>query len=76
MTMYQGHKNKAHWNVALWISNDEPLYREAVRLYRKFPTVACAARHLQNQLPERTPDGHRYSLSAIKAALVGLEIER
>jgi hypothetical protein len=47
-----------------------------VRLYRKFPTVACAARHLQARLPERTPDGHRYSLSAIKAALVGLEIER
>lgn len=76
MPTFNGHKNWSHWNVALWISNDEPLYREAVRLYRKFPTVECAARHLQEQLPARTPDGARYSLSAIKAALIGLEIER
>jgi hypothetical protein len=76
MATFNGHKNWNQWNVALWIGNDEPLYREAVRLYRKFPTVACAARHFQRQMPERTPDGARYSLAAIKAALIGLEIER
>ncbi len=76
MTEYLGHKNRAHWNVSLWIANDEPLYREAIRLCRKFPTATCAARHFQSQLPERTPDGYRYSLSAIRAALIGLEIER
>jgi hypothetical protein len=74
--MFNGHKNWNQWNVSLWISNDEPLYREAVRLYRKFPTVDCAARHFKAQLPERTPDGGRYSIAAIRAALVGLEIER
>jgi len=76
MATYQGHKNWNQWNVALWISNDEPLYREAVRVYRMCSTVDGAARLLQAYLPERTPDGARYSIAAVRAALVGLEIER
>ena len=27
---YLGHKNKNHWNVSLWINNDEGLYRTAL----------------------------------------------
>lgn len=26
---YNGYKNKTHWNVSLWINNDESLYRLA-----------------------------------------------
>ena len=29
MTRYNGHKNWNHWNVSLWINNDEGLYRMA-----------------------------------------------
>lgn len=24
---YHGHESRAHWNVCLWLFNDEPLYR-------------------------------------------------
>ena len=33
---YQGHRSKAAWNVALWISNDEPLYRFAIDTKRRY----------------------------------------
>ncbi len=71
MAEYQGHRSKAAWNVALWIGNDEPLYRTAIEYKRKFG--GAAARKLLAILPERTPDGYRYTLTSVREALVGLE---
>lgn len=71
--MYNGHKNWNHWNVSLWISNDEPLYRMAVDCVRHNRTKDAAARELVAYLPGKTPDGAPYSFSAVRAALVGLE---
>ena len=73
MTTYNGHKNHAHWNVSLWIGNDEGLYRLALHHIRRSRNKDEAARRLLADLPEQTPDGVRYSLSAVRAALVGLE---
>ena len=46
---YNGHESWNAWNVALWIGNDEPLYRFALECVRrprasgKPVTARCAA---------------------------------
>lgn len=68
---YNGHKNWNHWNVSLWLFNDEGLYGEMKRVLKFAPTKDEAARRLARSLPDKTPDGAPYSFSAIRAALVG-----
>jgi hypothetical protein len=68
MPKYNGHKNKNHWNVSLWINNDETLYRMAKGFAADF-TRDRAARVMLRHLPKKTPDGAPYSVSAIKAAM-------
>lgn len=77
MAKFQGHKNWNHWNVSLWINNDEGLYRLACRCVRECHTKDAAAWMLLNDylLPsghEKTPDGAPYSISSIRAAMVGM----
>jgi hypothetical protein len=76
---YNGHKNWNHWNVSLWINNDEGLYRTAVGLvacYRKCGGRVKAAEAmleaLHNAGHTKTPDGAPYSVSAIRAAMVDM----
>jgi hypothetical protein len=69
---YNGHKNWNHWNVALWIANDEGLYLLAKRFERIYGTKDRAARELLAVLPPKTPDGAPYTLSSVRAALRGL----
>lgn len=77
MAKYQGHKNWNHWNVSLWINNNENLYLHALELIRgdKLNRDAAAGRMLSN-LREmgitHTPDGAPYSKSSIRAAMVGM----
>jgi hypothetical protein len=70
---YQGHKNWEHWNVALWIGNDEGLYRAALRAIRGTANRADAADALLEQLPTLTPDGATYNKTNVRAALRWLE---
>jgi hypothetical protein len=70
---YNGHKNWNHWNVALWIANDEGLYRWAVDTISDLGGKEAAARHMAKALAgETTPDGAPYTYTSIRAALVGL----
>lgn len=52
-TTYNGWKNWATWNVALWIGNDEDLYR----LSRRFVSYKDLASKLEEIGMLCTPDG-------------------
>ena len=67
---YQGHKNRAHWSVALWIANEEGLYRLALECLKETRTLDQAAeRFLEAVGATETPDGAKYSKSAVRAAI-------
>lgn len=76
---YNGHKSWAHWNVSLWINNDEGLYRMALNYVqykqRSYTRQQCAEAML-NELHDagitHTPDGARYTVTTIRAAMVGM----
>jgi hypothetical protein len=73
---YQGHKSWSYWNVSLWIGNDEDLYNLARACIREAKTKDEAARNFVELLHSigktKTPDGAKYSVSAVRAALIGL----
>lgn len=72
MPRYNGHKNWNHWNVSLWINNDEGLYRMACSFREQFTTADYAARVMLRHLPAKTPDGAPYALSSVRAAIVDI----
>lgn len=73
---YQGYKNYNHWNVSLWINNDEGLYRLALDCIDSANNRQQAASNMLDTLQEeghyKTPDCAPYSVSSIRAAMVGM----
>ena len=73
---YNGHKNYNRWNVSLWIANDEGLYNLARDCIRRNRTRDDAARAMLEALADcgatATPDGAPYTVTAIRAAMVGM----
>ena len=67
---YNGHKNYNAWNVSLWINNDEGLYSLAKGAVRTSNNRQQAAEKILESLPEKTPDGVKYTITNIKKALV------
>jgi hypothetical protein len=85
MATYQGHKNYNHWNVSLWLNNDEHLYNIARHMKRHYAnarmhadeqrTVFIARQVLQRLKDEgltHTPDGVEYTVTTIRAAMRGM----
>jgi hypothetical protein len=71
---YQGHKNWDHWNVSLWIFNDEGLYSLARLARSACPTLDRATeRFIAHAGATHTPDGAKYTKSAVRAALANVE---
>lgn len=71
--MYQGHKNRACWNVALYLFNDYGLYHVMREEVSSGVTLDCAALNILEWLRragiDQTPDGYRFSKTAIRLAL-------
>lgn len=72
MSKYNGHKNWNFWNVSLWINNDEGLYRMAIDCIRRGGSKDQGAVLFLGHCPARTPDGAPYSVSSVRAAMVGI----
>lgn len=79
MADYNGWSNRATWNVALWIGNDEPLYRQAVETVRRYKkddkefTAEAARTFCLQSLGSKTPDGDRVAsanFNEIAAAMI------
>lgn len=70
---YNGHESYAAWNVSLWLGNDEGLYRLALAHVRACKNKGVAAKRILIDLPQKTPDGVRYSLHTVLLAIRGLE---
>ena len=84
---YNGHKNWNHWNVSLWLFNDEGLYRLVIDLVNDSATLDEAAIYILHALRHQgadyegvvnifklphTPDGAPYTRTSIRAALQGI----
>ncbi len=85
MALYNGHRSWNAWNVALWISNEGPLYRLAIesidKVHKRWPDalpdrIANSATSYFLRwavcLGDRTPDGAVYNRLSIKLAILGL----
>ena len=78
MAKYNGYKNWNHWNVSLWINNDENLYQMALYFifeHKQYGKGYAAERMLEclhNEGITKTPDGAKYNKTAIRAAMVGM----
>ncbi len=70
---YNGHPSYNYWNVALWIGNDEGLYRLALSCIRHSKNRKQAAQAFKESLSaDKTPDGAPWTVAAIQHGMRGL----
>lgn len=58
---YNGWSNRATWNVALWLNNEEGLYHETLRLLRYSDAEDRLKEFCEELWTDRTPDGDALS---------------
>ncbi len=70
MPQYQGHKNYNAWNVALYLFNEERLYRLCQEAVTRARTLDDAASYVYARLEgQKTADGVPYTRTNIRLAL-------
>jgi hypothetical protein len=87
MKTFDGHRSHAAWSVSMWLSNDPNWYNAALfslerakqlqaesksSFQRQVSIEARASVILIKLLPERTPDGTRFTKMNLKLALEGI----
>jgi hypothetical protein len=69
---YNGYASWNQWNVSLWINNDESLYCMAREYVSRHGYEKGARYYARDMEGEKTPDGGRYNLTAIRNAIRGI----
>ena len=69
---YNGWSNRATWNVALWMGNDEGLYRTACDIARNGGTYGDFANEMNACGMSETPDGYSWTATELD----GIELNR
>ena len=69
---FNGYPSWNQWNVSLWINNDEGLYNYACDLARRHGVDKAARIMALDMAGEKTPEGGRYNVTAIRNALRGI----
>jgi hypothetical protein len=76
---FNGHPSWNCWNVALWLSSDEAMYRAAVEALHSTHTLKHATNvffGMTGLEGWKTPDGGVFNKTATQRALAGLEIKQ
>ena len=69
MAKYNGHESWTAWNTSLWLNNDEGCYRMMLQCIKETKNRKEAAQQMLSYLPEKTPDGAKYSVHNIMLAM-------
>ena len=65
MTDYNGWANRATWNVALWIGNDQGLYNIARTIVSNGGTYGDFAIQMNQMGMSETPDGYSWTATEL-----------
>lgn len=66
---YNGHKTRAHWNVSLWLYNDEYTYNQVQSAIVRAADLDGATALLMRDLPSKTPDNVSYTHDTVRDAI-------
>jgi len=71
---YNGHKDWDHWNVSLWINNDETIYGAAYIMVSHMGAKEAAKTLAKTLTGTKTPDGAKYTYNNIYSTLLDMEV--